>query len=82
MNIFNEKLSGFKFEDIDYKIVFDIENMFGKNKIILLLIIENVLCIISAVDSIEVVLSGIKNMFDFFEFSDVLKVKIFLYIFE
>ncbi|ACM60651.1 heat-inducible transcription repressor HrcA [Caldicellulosiruptor bescii] len=81
-NILNEKLSGLRLEDIDQKIVLEIENILGKNKTILSPIIENVLRTISAADSTEVVLSGIKNMFDFPEFSDVLKAKIFLHIFE
>ncbi|WAM32986.1 heat-inducible transcriptional repressor HrcA [Caldicellulosiruptor morganii] len=81
-NVLNEKLSGLKLEDIDENIVLDIENSLGKNKAILSPIIDSVLRTISAADSTEVVLSGIKNMFDFPEFSDVLKAKIFLHIFE
>lgn len=81
-NVLNQKLSGLKLEDIDENTVLDIENSLGKNKTILSPIIDNVLRTISAADSTEVVLSGIKNMFDFPEFNDVLKAKIFLHIFE
>ncbi|WAM30774.1 heat-inducible transcriptional repressor HrcA [Caldicellulosiruptor naganoensis] len=81
-NILNEKLSGLRLEDIDENTVLDIENSLGKNKTILSPIIDSVLRTISAADSTEVVLSGIKNMFDFPEFNDVLKAKIFLHIFE
>ena len=81
-NVLNQKLSGLKLEDIDENTVLDIENSLGKNRTILSPIIDNVLRTISAADSTEVVLSGIKNMFDFPEFNDVLKAKIFLHIFE
>lgn len=81
-NILNQKLSGLKLEDIDENIINDIEKELGKNRTILAPIIDNVLRTISAADDTEVFLSGVKNIFDFPEFNDVIKAKIFLHIFE
>jgi len=81
-NILNQKLIGLKLEDIDDNIIKDIENELGSNSEILYPIIENVLKTISAADEIEVLLSGAKNIFNFPEFNDIIKAKIFLHLFE
>ncbi|MEZ0537383.1 heat-inducible transcriptional repressor HrcA [Caldicellulosiruptoraceae bacterium PP1] len=81
-NILNQKLSGLMLEQIDENIIGDVEKELGENSEILFPIIDIIIKTISAADDTEVLLSGAKNIFDFPEFNDVFKAKVFLHIFE
>ncbi len=77
-NIFNEKLSGLTLEQINIVVIREIEYLIGSSHEILLPILNGVTECINQIDSSEVYLDGTTNIFNYPEFSDVVKAREFL----
>lgn len=77
-NIINEKLSGLSIEQINLRVIREIENELGSYKDVLSPILSGVADCINQIDNLEVFLDGTTNIFNYPEFRDIIKAKEFL----
>lgn len=81
-NILNEKLKGLTIEQVNVKLISEIEKEIGVQKDVLMPILEGVSDCIDQVDRPEVYLDGMTNIFNFPEFRDISRARDFLNILD
>jgi len=81
-NVLNSKLSGLSIEQVNIKIIRDLEQEIGTSREVLLPILECAADCISQIDDPEVYLEGTTNMFNHPEFRDFIKAREFMSILD
>lgn len=77
-NLLNEKLHGLTIESITLPVIQDIQKQMGKNKGLLMPILDIITCSIESIEDCDIYLDGISNILDYPEYNNIEKARSFM----